>query len=252
MREYYDRWDAFSAGLSPEGRLKESVRRSLIHAADRYLLRSHVTKVVAQSQTVRARLEKWIHLRADVVYPPPPPRPYRTEVYGDYLFVASRLSSLKRIDLTLRALAQRESEAVRCVIGGEGEERLRLEALARDLGIADRVTFAGRLSEAALLDHLARCRAVVFTPLDEDFGFVTVEAFASAKAVVTTSDSGGPAELVRDGVNGFVTAPDAVALARAIGRVASDRELAERLGRQGLRDVAPLTWPETVRKLLLV
>ena len=47
-----------------------------------------------------------------------------------------------------------------------------------------------------MIDHLARCRGVVFPPLDEDYGFVTVEAFAARKAVVTCTDSGGPTELV--------------------------------------------------------
>ena len=49
-------------------------------------------------------------------------------------------------------------------------------------GLADRVSLPGRLDEAQLVDHLARCRAVVFPPFDEDYGFVTVEAFASAKS----------------------------------------------------------------------
>src|ERR1039458_6908777 len=49
MREYYDLWDQFSAGLSPQGRLKERVRRALIHATDTYLFKHHVTKLCALS-----------------------------------------------------------------------------------------------------------------------------------------------------------------------------------------------------------
>ena len=116
------------------------------------------------------------------------------------------------------------------MIGGDGEERPALVRLASELGVADRVTFAGQLSEAALVDHLARCRAVVFAPKHEDYGFVTVEAFAARKAVITCTDSGGPLELVRAGENGWITAPDPASLASAMADATADAALAERLG----------------------
>lgn len=249
MREYYDLWDEFSSRLSPQGRLKEGVRRSIVHAADRYLLRQNVTRVVAQSDTVRQRLLKWRLADPEVLRPPAPPRPYRCDDYGDYLFLVSRLSPLKRVDLVLRALAEPAARHVLCVVGGDGEARADLVRLAADLGLGDRVRFVGRLSEEELVSHYAACRAVVFTPKDEDYGFVTVEAFASGKAVVTTTDSGGPSELVNDGRNGFVTDPSPGALAAAIGRVMGDRAAAERMGQQGKQDAAALTWAETVRRL---
>jgi glycosyltransferase involved in cell wall biosynthesis len=250
MREYYDLWEGFSRGLSPEGRLKETVRRSLIHAADRYLLR-RVTRVFAQSKTVRDRLVQWNGVRSEVLYPPPPQRAYRSGAYGDYLFFASRLSPLKRADLVLQALAEPEAAGIPLVMAGDGEQLGRLQDMARALGVADRVTFTGRLDEAALVDYLARCRAVVFAPKSEDFGFVTVEAFASARPVITTADSGGPAELVRDGVNGMITVPEPRALAFAFGRMMESPTDAERMGEQGRRDIAELTWETTVRRLVL-
>ena len=54
----------------------------------------------------------------------------------------------------------------------------------------------------------ATCRGVLYVPFDEDFGYVTVEAFLSRKPVVTASDSGGPLEFVEDGASGFVAAPE--------------------------------------------
>jgi glycosyltransferase involved in cell wall biosynthesis len=250
MREYYDLWDEFSASLSPQGRLKEGIRRQIVHAADNYLLKRNVTRVLALSETVRARLRRWNGIDADVLYPPAPPRPYRCDGYGVDLFVVSRLSPLKRVDLVLRALAEPSARHVRCVIGGEGEARADLERLATSLGLGSRVTFLGRLSETALVHHLAQCRAVVFTPKNEDFGFVTVEAFASAKAVVTVTDGGGPTELVRHGVNGLVAEPTPASLAEAMAALTNDREMAERLGRQGRVDAAPLTWATAVNRLL--
>ena len=120
-----------------------------------------------------------------MLYPPPPARAYRCDGYGDYLFAVSRLAPLKRFDLLLRALAEPVARGIRFVIAGEGEERDSLAALARGLGVTDRVQMAGRLDSSEILHHLARCRAVVFVPYEEDFGFVTVESFAAAKPVIT-------------------------------------------------------------------
>ena len=250
MREYYDLWDRFSSGLSARGRAKESVRRRLIHAADTYCFK-RVQRLFAISDTVRDRVTRWNHVRAETIHPPPPQRDYRTEGYGDYVFFASRLTPLKRADLVLRALARPEASAIRCVIGGDGEDRPRLEQLSRELRVDGRVSFAGHLSESDLLGHLARCRAVVFPPFDEDYGFVTGEAFASGKPVITCSDSGGPLELVRPGVNGWVTAPEPDALAKAIGEAMDGRDVAERLGAQGRVDIGRMSWADVVKRLVI-
>ena len=101
------------------------------------------------------------------------------------------------------------------------------------------------------MHHLANCRAVVFPPWNEDYGIVTVEAFSCGKAVLTCRDSGGVAELVRDGENGYVTDPSPEAFARAMRTVMQDRTLAIRLGETGAADAAKMTWTAALEKLLL-
>ncbi len=250
MREYYDLWDRFSQGLSWKNRIKEGVRQRLIHAADRYLLTANVTRVVAQSATVQARLARMGGIRADVLHPPPPQRVYRCDGYGDYIFAVSRLTPLKRFDLLLYALAQPAARGVRAVIAGDGDAREALVAQSRRLGLEDRVSFVGRLSEDALLDHYARCRAVAFVPHDEDYGFVTAEAFASGKAVITCRDSGGPTELVEDGRSGLVVAPTPDGVAAALTMLMDDPARAESMGAVAHARIATLTWPDTVARLL--
>src|SRR6185312_8001146 len=102
------------------------------------------------------------------------------------------------------------------------EEAERLATLVAHFDLSDRVSLPGRIEEDELVEHLARCRAVCFPPLDEDYGFVTAEAFASRKAVITCRDSGGPAELVVDGVNGVIGEPTPQGLASALRRVMDD------------------------------
>jgi glycosyltransferase involved in cell wall biosynthesis len=252
MREYYDLWDRFSRSLSPRGRLKERVRRRALHAADRYLLTRNVSRLFVQSRTIQNRLRMWPELQSTVLYPPPPQRAYRCDGYGDYIFMVSRLAPLKRADLLLRALATTEGRGLRAVIGGDGEERERLTSLVQELGLAGRVVLVGALDDEHLVEHLARCRAVCFPPLDEDYGFVTAEAFASSKAVVTCRDSGGPAELVQDGTNGIICEPTPVDLARALTQLMDDPALAERMGRAARESAGRLQWPDVVTALTKV
>ena len=249
MREYYDLWDRFSATLSPRGLIKERVRRRALHVADRYLLTRNVTRLFVQSRTIQQRLTMWPELRATVLYPPAPQRAYRCDSYGDYVFMVSRLTPLKRADLLVEALARPEAAGIRAAIAGDGEDAPRLKELITRLGVADRITLLGRITDDEMLDHYARCRVVVFPPVQEDYGFVTVEAFASHKAVVTCRDSGGPAELVVDGSNGFVCEPTAASLATALRRVWDDPALAERLGGAAFEKGRQLNWPDTIRQL---
>jgi glycosyltransferase involved in cell wall biosynthesis len=252
MREYYDLWPRLTSGLGRLGLAKERVRRRLTHAADRYLLTRNVRKLYVQSRTVQQRLAMWPELRSTVLYPPPPPRAYRCDAYDDYVFMVSRLTPLKRADLLLRALATADGAGIRAVIGGDGDERGRLDALAAHLGVADRVMFTGPLPEPDMLQHLARCRVVCFPPVSEDYGFVTVEAFASGKPVITCTDSGGPAELVIGGERGLVCAPTPESMAKALRQCMEDAAEAERMGRRAREFVETLTWPATVRQLIEV
>jgi glycosyltransferase involved in cell wall biosynthesis len=251
MREYYDQWGSFSASLTWKGRIKESARRRLIHMADRWLLTKNVNRVFAQSRNVQARLHRWGRIPSDVLYPPPPQRGYRCEAYEDYIFAVSRLTSLKRMSLLVEALANPEAAGIRCVIAGEGEEQQALEHAIAARGLSSRVKLIGRIDDRQMLEHLAQCRAVCFPPFDEDYGFVTVEAFASRKAVITCTDSGGPAELVTDNVNGKVCSPRPETLALALREVMEDSRTAERLGQAALDKVSAMTWSNAVNRLLM-
>ncbi len=117
-------------------------------------------------------------------------------------------------------------------------------------GVADRVTFLGGVGDEDLLALYAGALAVIYPPFDEDFGYVTLEAFLARKPVVTCTDSGGPNEFVVDGVNGFVCAPDAEALADAINRLAADRRRAAAMGDAGHDTASAITWDGVIEKLV--
>lgn len=250
MREYYDLWERFVGGLGRRGRFKEALRRRLFHVLDRRLLTRNVHRLVAQSRTIQARLQRFGGIPSELLYPPPPERPYRTDGYGDYVFAVSRLTALKRLDLLVEAAALQQQH-MRIKIAGEGEERQRLQQRIETLGLQSRVELLGAVDEQQLVEHYARCRAVYFAPWNEDYGFVTLEAFRSGKAVLTTDDSGGPSELVESGRSGLSGAADARRLATDLDRLHSEPGLAERLGAAARAAAAAHTWEQAVSVLLL-
>ena len=116
-------------------------------------------------------------------------------------------ASTARSGSTCCSRRRRSTPSLEVVIAGDGPDRGRLEGLARDRGLDGRARFAGRVAEAELADLYGRCLAVYYAPVDEDFGMVPFEAFLSEKPVLTTTDAGGPLEVVADGQTGLVVAP---------------------------------------------
>jgi glycosyltransferase involved in cell wall biosynthesis len=136
------------------------------------------------------------------------------------------------------------------VIAGDGPDRQRLEELARHRGLDGRAVFAGRVSEDELTDLYARCLAVYYAPVDEDFGFVPYEAFLAQKPVVTTTDSGGPLEVVEDHRNGLVCEPAAAPLAEACAWLEANIDSAREWGQAGRRAAELLSWDSVIERLL--
>jgi glycosyltransferase involved in cell wall biosynthesis len=207
-------------------------------------------RIVTNARNTAKRVARFNGVTAEPLYHPPPlAGRLREGPYGDYVLVVARLEPLKRIDLVIRALAQ-VSSRLRLVVIGEGSQRAELEGLAATLRLSERVTFAGPLWGDSVADLYAGALSVVYAPFDEDYGYVTLEAFLAAKPVITTTDAGGPLEFVRDGINGFVCEPVASALATAMERLAADAMLAKRLGGAGQHVARAITWDGVIEQLL--
>ena len=165
---------------------------------------------------------------------------------GSYLFTVSRLDHPKRIDLLIGAMEHVRAQ-VPLRIAGTGPQ----EAALRELAGGDpRITLTGFLNDADLADAYAGSLAVLFAPYQEDYGYITLEAMLSAKPVITTTDAGGPTELVQDGVTGLIVDPDPAAIGTAIDRLVSSRRRARRMGKVGLERARRVNWDEVVAKLL--
>ena len=222
--------------------------RAIVHFLDGVGLSSRrVSHFFCLSETVRSRAEYFSAGCYDpVVVYPPSSLPHLSEGAFDYFFTVSRLDAPKRMDLVISAMAHIK-EDVKLIIAGDGPQRPYLESLAASDA---RVELLGNVTDERLSALYSNALAVVFPPVQEDFGLVALEAMKCAKPVITCSDSGGPTELVKDGVNGFICEPDARAIAEKMSLLAKDPEMARRLGRKGLETVSDITWEGLVDKLL--
>jgi glycosyltransferase involved in cell wall biosynthesis len=173
---------------------------------------------------------------------------------GDYLFFPSRITGVKRQWLAIRALAQCR-ERVRLRFAGEADspmQQAECDNAVRELKLTDRVEWLGRVSEEQKRDLYANCLGVVFPPVDEDYGYVTLEALLSSKPVITCSDSGGSLEFVVDRQTGLVAQPTPESLAQAMDTLWTDRQRAAVMGEAGRARYEDLkiSWENVVEKLL--
>ena len=238
-----DRTELGQFGESPEDR---ALRRA-VHRLDRETL-GEATRLCAISRNVADRLRRALGLEAEVVLPPPQELDFRCDGYEGFFLSVGRLDRAKRVDLLLDALAA--DPELHVVVAGEGPDRPRLEELARRHGLDGRVRFAGRVGREELADLYARCLAVYYAPVDEDYGMVPYEAFLSEKPVVTTTDAGGPLDVVADRTTGLVCAPRADDLAHACRFLLDHPDDVRAWGRAGKAVAEQVTWDHAIDRLL--
>lgn len=145
----------------------------------------------------------------------------------------------KGVDVAIRAVraAVDAGRDVEYAIVGDGDDRGRLEQIAADLNVTDRVRFLGRVDDDGLLAEYGRCDVFVLPSKGEGFGFVFLEAMAHGKPVVA-SPVGGTLDVVDHGVTGLLVDDDA--LPPALIELIDDEDRRRALGAAGrarVRDV---------------
>lgn len=253
IRTFYDLWDTPYRGM-PDDADTRAIRDNLRALDTRAIAESRA--VFTNSQVVSDRLKRFNGLDSTPLYPPIyKPERFVHAGYGDEIVAVSRLEPHKRQMLMIEAMQHvRSGVKLRlCGTASNPDHGRALEAMVRDLGVADRVTIEDRwITEDEKAQILSGALAVAYLPKDEDsYGYPSLEGAHARKPILTTTDSGGVLELVEHGRNGLISEPNPLAVAEAMDRLHADRQATEKMGKASLDRLAEMKidWTTVVERL---
>ncbi|MGV2982045.1 FkbM family methyltransferase [Camelimonas sp. ID_303_24] len=241
IRVFYDMFET----AFPDADESRLAQRRWIQEKDNEALGA-IERRYAIGEEVTCRLDSFNGLDATTLHPGLNMQRIVAGPIGDYFFMPGRLHRWKRVNLAIEAIKASDLP-MKLVIAGTGEDEAALRALADG---DKRIVFAGHVDDARLANLYQRCLGVVFCPVREDYGYVTIEAFAYAKPVITCFDSGEPLQFIRDGETGFVAEPDVQGVRKAMERLWADRDKARKMGLEASDVARDIAW-EKVAKILL-
>ncbi len=245
-RQIYDLYDTPYTSFQPTSKDNE-IRKYMIDLDNESLRESR--KIFSISRTVSERLQKWNGLASEILFPPvSDSAAFSFESLDDFVLSVARLAGNKRVHLLIEAM-QYVPERFHAVLVGDGYARRELEDRTAKLHLEKRIHFLGHIPRNEVIRHYAKTGAVFYGPMDEDYGFATLEAFYARKPVITCTDSGGVLEFV-DPSNGWICEAEPKSIAACIETVLTSKEESRKKGEEGYHKVVHLNWDFVLDRLL--
>ena len=221
-------------------------RNTIVKIDSEALKYPRVKKVFSQGYEIKERLQKWNGIASEVLHPAMHFNSISSGSY-DYVFMPGRLHPWKRVDLVIRAMRFIQLP-VRLKISGTGQDLERLMMMA---GADDRIEFLGYVTDEVQAQLYSNALVVPFVPVREDYGYITLEAFAHEKPVISCKDSGEPLQFVKDGITGFVVDPNPKEIAKAIEYFVANPNQAKEMGKKGRQKIEHLiNWSNISQRLI--
>ncbi len=229
--------------------------RKCIRSADNECFQT-TNDVYTISRVVKERLAKHNQIDGTVLHPPlDDAERFQPIARENYVFCGGRINACKRQHLLIEAMAHCHRD-VHLVVAGPPDtpaDQKRLEELVKRHRLHDRVALHfGYHDRDKLVAWVNRAMACAYVPYDEDYGYVTLEAFYAGKAVLTTDESGGVLDFVTDRETGRVTSADPLSLAAALDELTQLPRQTQQWGEAAREKIqqCQITWPETVKRLV--
>ncbi len=254
FRQVYDLWETSYQNI-PKTNLGLKIKGFIIKSDNIFL--KEPKKIYTNSKIVSLRLKQYNNLNSEVLYPPAlNPEQFYFREYGNFVFYPSRITKIKRQCLAIESMRYVKTN-VKLIIAGnpDTEEELKqINRLIEEYNLKDKVKVIARwISEKEKNNLLADSLACLYIPYNEDsYGFVSLESYYSKKPIITCSDSGGTLELIKDGINGYISTPEPKALAEIMDKLYSNKKLTKKLGETGYEKLISMKigWDNVIKKLL--
>ena len=220
VRPFYDLYDEFLQ--RQKNVFTRNAFRLWVHSMRWYDRRSirDIDRIIAISELTKARVSRFLHYDADVIYPPVDVSRFSCRDYGDFWLSVNRLYPEKRIELQIESFRRMPDQNL--IIAGGFSKGDHAEKYSRQLlrDLPDNIRVLGEIPEEELIDLYANCKGLVCTALDEDFGLTPLEAMASGKPVVAVNEGGFRETVTAD--TGRLVNPDTHAIIDAVYEVSRD------------------------------
>lgn len=207
--------------------------------------------IFTNSKNSQARIKKYLNREAEILHPGIEPSEFSCKDYEKFFFYPSRIVPEKEIEYAMEAfkLFSSKNKGWKLVISGSVSERPEHIAYLRKIRAmaSQDIEIFTNITDEKLKDLYSRCFLVLYTPVNEDFGLVPIEAMASWKPCIARNE-GGPRETIEDGKDGFlVNSPGE--MAKRMEQLANKPELAEEMGGIGRKKaIRDFTWEQFLKR----
>lgn len=250
-RAAYDLFGTEYSNLKDEPQGNQA--RDIIYNADNTYLKE-AKRIYTIADNVTKRMRKYNGIESTPLYHPcPDMEKFYCGEYEDYILMPSRINITKRQRLAIEALCLSQSNIKLYIVGKADNdvEKKKLLSFIKERKLENRIKYFDYVTQEEKLKLYANAKAVLFIPMDEDYGYITLEAMAASKAVITAKDSGGPLEFVVDGRTGYVVDSTPQEIAKSIDEIANSHSGAVEMGKQARihLDEMEITWDKVVKEL---
>jgi glycosyltransferase involved in cell wall biosynthesis len=250
-REVYDIWNT-ELDFLPKDSETLAIREFIMRADG--IAFSEAKKIFTNSKIVSKRLMDFNGVGSEPLYPPIlNPKQFYCDHYGEYIYYTSRICNPKRHLLAVQAMEHTKTD-VKLLITGKPDNPVYLETIYKyisDHSLEEKINIVNNwITEEQKAEYFAKCLVALYIPYDEDsYGYPSLEAHHSRKAVITCTDSGGTDELIINGKNGLIVEPNPQMLAESFDRLYTDKQAAEKMGAYGFDriDELGITWDNVIR-----
>jgi len=180
----------------------------------------HVNKIVTNSENTRKRIDAFYNRDAIVIHPPVDVSRYYSAPEEDFWLSVNRLYPEKRIPLQLAVFKQLPDEKLR-IVGSYSKGDHAERSLGYLSNLPPNVELCGSVTDEKLLDLYARCKGLICTAMDEDFGMTPLEAMAAGKPVIAVRE-GGFLESVVDGITGYLVAATPEGIIEGVQKISTN------------------------------
>ena len=243
-RAFYDLKEYLLKNSKFIGRFKILAKNFFLKKID-YLASQRTRKIFAISKTAKTRIKKFYNRKAEIFYPGIDYNNYKIGRYEDYILCVSRLVVAKRVDVVAKSMQYVKNKKIKLYIVGDGEKRKEIEKIAEN---NRNIKIFGTVSDKKLKKLYSNCLAVIYIPINEDWGLVPLEAGASGKATIGVKE-GGLRETIVDKKTGFLIkkiTPESIA--KKIDYFINNKSIAIKMGMNAKIFSKKFDWENILKK----